>query len=78
MITRHIDDHDGRSRTLTPTEQGQAIVHKLLASNTEADIALLSGLTAKELAALHLGLTGMLRELRARTEIEEATPTTPT
>lgn len=68
MITRQTDDRDGRSRTLTPTEQGQAIVHKLLASNTEADIALLSGLTATELAGLHLGLTGMLRELHARTE----------
>jgi len=72
MITRHTDNRDGRSRTLTPTEQGQAIVHKLLASTTEADIALLSGLTAEELDGLRVGLTGMLRELRVRTDTPPA------
>jgi DNA-binding MarR family transcriptional regulator len=78
MITRHTDDRDGRSRTLTPTEQGQAIVRKLLASNTEADISLLSGLTATELDGLRLGLAGMLRVLRAGTPTELAAPDMPT
>jgi DNA-binding MarR family transcriptional regulator len=71
MITRHTDDRDHRGRALRPTPEGQAVVRQLLASDMEADVDLIVGLTPDELAGLELALTGMLRQLRAQT------PTTP-
>jgi DNA-binding MarR family transcriptional regulator len=65
MIVRRTDDRDHRGRTLSPTVAGQAVVRQLLASDMEADADLLEGLTPEELAGLELGLTGMLRQLRA-------------
>jgi DNA-binding MarR family transcriptional regulator len=65
MITRRTDDRDHRGRLLSATPAGQAVVRELLASDMEADADLLAGLTAEELAGLELGLTGMLRQLRA-------------
>jgi DNA-binding MarR family transcriptional regulator len=65
MITRRSDERDGRGRLLAPTEAGQAVVRQLLASDMEADVGLLAGLTPEELAGLRLGLSGMLRQMRA-------------
>jgi hypothetical protein len=42
------------------------VVRELLTSDVETDAAVLRGLTAEELAGLGRGLSGILRELRAR------------
>jgi DNA-binding MarR family transcriptional regulator len=65
MIVRRTDDRDHRGRTLSPTTAGQAVVRQLMASDVAADADLLVGLSSEELAGLELGLTGMLRQLRA-------------
>lgn len=67
MITRRPDDRDGRGRLLTPTPAGHDVVRQLLASDIEADVDVLSGLTRDELAGIKLGLSGVLRELRGGT-----------
>jgi DNA-binding MarR family transcriptional regulator len=66
MVDRAPDTRDGRGRVLSPTAAGQRVVRELLASDVETDAAVLTGLTAEELAGLHTGLRGVLRELRAR------------
>jgi DNA-binding MarR family transcriptional regulator len=66
MVDRAPDARDGRGRVLSPTDAGQRVVRELLASDVQTDAAVLAGLTAEELAALHTGLGGVLRELRAR------------
>jgi DNA-binding MarR family transcriptional regulator len=65
MVDRAPDARDGRGRVLSPTAAGQRVVRELLASDVETDAAVLTGLTAEELAGLHTGLRGVLRELRS-------------
>jgi DNA-binding MarR family transcriptional regulator len=65
MITRRTDDRDHRGRLLSATPAGQAVVRELMASDMESDVDLLVGLTAEELAGLEVGLSGLLRQLRA-------------
>jgi DNA-binding MarR family transcriptional regulator len=72
MITRRPDDRDGRGRLLSPTPAGRDVVRQLLASDMAADADVLSGLTADELAGIRLGLSGILRELRAHAPPTEA------
>jgi DNA-binding MarR family transcriptional regulator len=74
MITRRTDERDGRGRMLSPTPAGQSVVRQLLASDMEADADLLVDLTPEELAGLHLGLSGILRRLRAEAREGEAAP----
>jgi DNA-binding MarR family transcriptional regulator len=65
MADRVPDSRDGRGRVVSPTAAGQQVVRELLASDVETDAALLGALTAEELAGLRLGLSGILRVLRA-------------
>ncbi|MCV2487779.1 MarR family transcriptional regulator [Geodermatophilus sp. YIM 151500] len=65
MVTRRPDERDGRGRRLAPTPAAQEVVRQLMASDIEADAAVLSALTAEELAGIRLGLSGVLRVLRA-------------
>ncbi|MBM9468394.1 MarR family transcriptional regulator [Nakamurella leprariae] len=64
MITRHVDDRDGRGRTIIPTQAGQQVVRSLMSLDIESDVAVLSGLTEDELAGLRAGLAGIVRELQ--------------
>ena len=65
MADRAPDSRDGRGRVVSPTPAGLRVVRELLASDVETDAALLGELTAGELEGLRLGLTGVLRVLRA-------------
>ena len=77
MIMRRTDARDHRSRALSPTPAGQAVVRQLLASDMEADADLLTGLTTEELTGLELALTGMLRLLRSSAPVTAATGAPP-
>jgi DNA-binding MarR family transcriptional regulator len=67
MADRVQDRRDGRGRVVSPTPAGQQVVRELLASDVDTDADLLRALTTEELAGLRLGLSGVLRVLRAGT-----------
>lgn len=71
MITVRPDNRDGRGRLLASTPAGQNVVRQLLASDIGTDADVLSGLTHDELAGIRLGLSGILRELRAHAAATE-------
>lgn len=71
MITGRPDDRDGRGRLLASTPAGQNVVRQLLASDIGTDADVLPGLTYDELAGIRLGLSGILRELRAHVAATE-------
>lgn len=64
MADRVPDARDGRGRVLSPTAAGQQVVRDLLAADVQTDAAVLSSLTAEELAGLRVGFGGLLRVLR--------------